>query len=218
MSEAEKWASLRKRMVSNQLVCRGIADQGVLRALQKVPREQFVPEAIQHRAYDDVALPIACNQTISQPLMVALMSEALSLKGDERILEVGTGSGYQTAILAEIIGTQGVLWSIERHAALSQTAGEKLNALGYTEVHLRVGDGSLGLPEQAPYDAMLVAAAAPRCPPALWDQLHPGGRIVIPLGQTEQQQLVVLEKGKSGVPISTTHVSCRFVPLLGEGL
>ena len=108
MSEAEKWASLRKRMVSDQLVCRGIVDQGVLHALQKVPREQFVPEAIQHRAYDDAALPIACNQTISQPLMVALMSEALSLKGHERILEVGTGSGYQTAILAEIIGTQGL--------------------------------------------------------------------------------------------------------------
>ena len=205
-------------MVSDQLIGRGIANQVVLNALQKVPREHFVPAAIRHRAYEDVALPIACNQTISQPLMVALMSEALALKGDEQILEVGTGSGYQTAILAEIIGPQGGLWSIERHADLSESASKTLIALGYEHVHLCVGDGSLGLPEQAPYDAMLIAAAAPRCPPALWDQLRIGGRMVIPVGQTEQQQLIVFEKKKTGAPIATKHVSCRFVPLIGDGL
>ena len=218
MSNSEKWDSLRTKMVSDQLIGRGIANQVVLNALQKVPREHFVPAAIRHRAYEDVALPIACNQTISQPLMVALMSEALALKGDEQILEVGTGSGYQTAILAEIIGPQGGLWSIERHADLSESASGRLIALGYEDVHLRVGDGSLGLPEQAPYDAMLIAAAAPRCPPALWDQLRLGGRMVIPVGQTEQQQLVVLEKKETGDPLTTKHVSCRFVPLIGDGL
>ena len=215
---AKKWESLRKQMVTEQLIGRGIANQAVLNALQKVPREQFLPEAMQHRAYDDAALPIACNQTISQPLMVALMSDGLSLGGNERILEIGTGSGYQTAILAEMIGPKGQLWSIERHAELSQSATEKLRALGYTDIHLRVGDGSLGLPEQAPYDAILIAAAAPRCPPALWDQLRIGGRLVIPVGPTEKQQLVVLEKDKSGAPMTTNHVSCRFVPLIGEGL
>ena len=214
----KKWESLRKQMVTEQLIGRGIANQAVLNALQKVPREQFLPEAMQHRAYDDAALPIACNQTISQPLMVALMSDGLSLGGNERILEIGTGSGYQTAILAEMIGPKGQLWSIERHAELSQSATEKLRALGYTDIHLRVGDGSLGLPEQAPYDAILIAAAAPRCPPALWDQLRIGGRLVIPVGPTEKQQLVVLEKDKSGAPMTTNHVSCRFVPLIGEGL
>jgi protein-L-isoaspartate(D-aspartate) O-methyltransferase len=215
---AKKWESLRKQMVTEQLIGRGIANQAVLNALQKVPREQFLPEAMQHRAYDDAALPIACNQTISQPLMVALMSDGLSLGGNERILEIGTGSGYQTAILAEMIGPKGQLWSIERHAELSQSATEKLRALGYTDIHLRVGDGTLGLPEQAPYDAILIAAAAPRCPPALWDQLRIGGRLVIPVGPTEKQQLVVLEKDKSGAPMTTNHVSCRFVPLIGEGL
>ena len=215
---AKKWESLRKQMVTEQLIGRGIANQAVLNALQKVPREQFLPEAMQHRAYDDAALPIACNQTISQPLMVALMSDGLSLGGNERILEIGTGSGYQTAILAEMIGPKRQLWSIERHAELSQSATEKLRALGYTDIHLRVGDGSLGLPEQAPYDAILIAAAAPRCPPALWDQLRIGGRLVIPVGPTEKQQLVVLEKDKSGAPMTTNHVSCRFVPLIGEGL
>ncbi len=214
----KKWESLRKQMVTEQLIGRGIANQAVLNALQKVPREQFLPEAMQHRAYDDAALPIACNQTISQPLMVALMSDGLSLAGNERILEIGTGSGYQTAILAEMIGPKGQLWSIERHAELSQSATEKLRALGYTDIHLRVGDGSLGLPEQAPYDAILIAAAAPRCPPALWDQLRIGGRLVIPVGPTEKQQLVVLEKDQSGAPMTTNHVSCRFVPLIGEGL
>ncbi len=214
----KRWESLRKQMVTEQVIGRGIANQAVLNALQKVPREQFLPEAMQHRAYDDAALPIACNQTISQPLMVALMSDGLSLGGNERILEIGTGSGYQTAILAEMIGPKGQLWSIERHAELSQSATEKLRALGYTDIHLRVGDGSLGLPEQAPYDAILIAAAAPRCPPALWDQLRIGGRLVIPVGQTDKQQLVVLEKDQSGAPMITNHVSCRFVPLIGEGL
>jgi len=218
MGEVEKWAKLRECMVTDQLIRRGIANGQVLAAMQKVPREQFIPEAIRQRAYEDAALPIECNQTISQPLMVALMSEALSLVGDERVLEVGTGSGYQTAVLAELIGPQGAIWSIERHASLSHSASKTLDLLGYTEVRLQVGDGSLGLSEQAPYDAILIAAAAPRCPPALWEQLRTGGRIAIPLGPAGQQELVVLEKGEDGEPRSTVSVPCRFVPLLGDGL
>ena len=217
MAKSLSWDYLRERMVADQLTCRGISDPLVIAALRKVPREIFVPEEIRERAYDDAALPIACGQTISQPLIVAMMSEALGLTGRERVLEIGTGSGYQTAILAEILGTQGALWSIERHADLLRTASGKLLHLGYTSARLRIGDGSLGLPDYAPYDAMLLAAAAPRCPPALWEQLRVGGRIVIPIGQ-QHQQLQLLEKQKSGSPLIRSNVSCRFVPLIGEGL
>ena len=218
MFNAASWVHLRNKMVVDQIIGRGVSNPRVISALQKVPREAFVPEAIRARAYEDAALPIACKQTISQPLMVALMSEALDLKGSERVLEVGTGSGYQTAILTEILGAEGTLWSIERHADLSRSASEKLLKLGYTVPQLQVGDGSLGLPQHAPYDAVLIAAAAPRCPPALWEQLRVGGRIVIPLGQPRQQQLQVLEKQKSGNPLIREHVLCRFVPLIGAGL
>ncbi len=158
---------LRKKMVADQIMSRGVLNPRVIGALQKVPREEFVPKTLRDRAYEDAALPIACKQTISQPLMVALMSEALGLTGSERVLEVGTGSGYQTAILAEILGAEGMLWSIERHLDLWRSAGEKLLKLGYTRPQLRIGDGSLGLPQDAPFDAVLIAAAAPRCPPAL---------------------------------------------------
>ena len=218
MIELASWDCLREKMVADQVTSRGVNNLRVISALQKVPREIFVPAKIRDRAYDDVALPITCGQTISQPLMVALMSEALGLTGSERVLEVGTGSGYQTAILAEILAGQGFLWSIERHADLSRVAGEKLSSLGYTGAQLRVGDGSLGLPDYAPYDAVLVAAAAPRCPPALWEQLRVGGRIVVPVGQQQQQQLQVVVKQKSGRPLVRSGVSCRFVPLIGKGL
>ena len=133
-------------------------------------------------------------------------------------MEVGTGSGYQTAILAEILGAEGMLWSIERHLDLWRSAGENLLKLGYTRPQLRIGDGSLGLPQDAPFDAVLIAAAAPRCPPALWEQLRVGGKIVIPLGEPQQQRLQVLEKQKSGQPLIINHVLCRFVPLIGAGL
>ena len=209
---------MRKKMVTDQIMSRGVSNPRVIGALQKVPREAFVPKILRGRAYEDAALPIACKQTISQPLMVALMSEALGLQGSERVLEVGTGSGYQTAILAEILGAEGMLWSIERHLDLWRSAGEKMLKLGYTRPQLRIGDGSLGLPQHAPFDAMLIAAAAPRCPPALWEQLRVGGKIVIPLGEPQQQRLQVLEKQKSGQPLIIDHVSCRFVPLIGAGL
>ena len=211
-------ARLRKKMVADQIMSRGVSSPRVISALQKVPREAFVPKTLRNRAYEDAALPIACKQTISQPLMVALMSEALDLKGSERVLEVGTGSGYQTAILAEILGSEGMLWSIERHVDLWRSAGEKLMKLGYICPQLRVGDGSLGLPQHAPFDAVLIAAAAPRCPPALWEQLRVGGKIVFPMGQPQQQRLQVLEKKKSGHPLIRDHVLCRFVPLIGTGL
>ena len=205
-------------MVSDQLVRRGIADRRVLAAMGRVPREQFVPDHLRHRAYEDSALAIECGQTISQPFMVALMSESLAVSGREQVLEVGTGSGYQTAVLAELIGPQGTIWSVERHAALSHEAGQKLESLGYAKVKLLVGDGSLGLPDAAPFDAILVAAATARCPPALWKQLRIGGRIVIPLGDAGGQQLAVLVKGKSGNPVSKFSVPCRFVPLVGDGI
>ncbi|MDG2208150.1 MAG: protein-L-isoaspartate(D-aspartate) O-methyltransferase [Pirellulales bacterium] len=211
-------SSLRASMVDDQLVRRGISDPRVLWAMRRVPREHFVPDNMRHRAYDDGALAIPCNQTISQPLIVALMSESIAITGGERILEIGTGSGYQTAILAEMLCPGGTIWSIERHPELSRTAGEKLSALGYGSVRLHVGDGSLGLVDSAPFDAILVAAAAARCPPALWEQLRIGGRIVIPLGTSEQQQLMVLVKGASGDPISQIGIPCRFVPLLGAGI
>lgn len=194
-----------------QLSERGVHSARVLAAIAHVPRERFVPPDVQHMAYADRALPIACEQTISQPYIVALMTDALELAGDERVLEIGTGSGYQTAILAEL--TSGVV-SVERHAELSRDAKGVLDELGYTNVTLIVGDGTVGWPQQAPYDRILVAAAAARVPPALEEQLVEGGTLVIPVGASEGQMLQAYHKvdGKlHGKPLS----GCRFVPLVG---
>jgi protein-L-isoaspartate(D-aspartate) O-methyltransferase len=190
---------------------RGILSTRVLAAMDRVPRERFVPRGVRHLSYADRALPIACSQTISQPYIVALMTEALQLTGGEHVLEIGTGSGYQTAILAELAAS---VVSLERHAELSQRAGETLAELGYQNVTLVVGDGTLGWPEQAPYDRMLVAAAAHHVPRALEQQLVEGGILVIPIGDPGGQELQALHK--VGGKLEAEWLSgCRFVPLVG---
>jgi protein-L-isoaspartate(D-aspartate) O-methyltransferase len=194
-----------------QLSERGIRSTRLLAALDRVPRERFVGEDVLHLSYSDRALPIACEQTISQPYIVALMTEALQLTGSERVLEIGTGSGYQTAILAELAAE---VVSIERHVELSQHAAGVLAELGYQNVTLVVGDGTQGCPEQAPYDRILVAAAAGHVPPALADQLAEGGILVIPVGTPGGQNLQAFHK--SGGQLCPHFLSgCRFVPLVG---
>ncbi len=203
-------AAARRQMVERQLLPRGIRDRGVLAAMGRVPREQFVPRPIAYEAYGDNALPIDCEQTISQPVIVALMTEALQLAGSEKVLEVGTGSGYQTAILAELAGA---VFSIERHADLSRQASERLARLGYQNVLLRIGDGSQGWPEEAPFDRIIVTAGAAECPPALWQQLAEGGVLVGPFGTLAEQALYALHK-IGGQPQSRLLTACRFVPMI----
>jgi protein-L-isoaspartate(D-aspartate) O-methyltransferase len=203
-------ADARRQMVERQLRPRGIRDQRVLAAMRRVPREQFVPRPIAYEAYGDNALPIDCEQTISQPVIVALMTEALQLTGSEKVLEVGTGSGYQTAILAELAGA---VFSIERHADLSCQASALLARLGYQNVLLRVGDGSQGWPEEAPFDRVIVTAGAAECPPALWQQLAEGGVLVGPFGTLAEQSLYARHK-IGGQPQSRLLTACRFVPLV----
>lgn len=203
---------IRKRRLLDELRAREISDPRVLDALARVPRERFVPAALVGRAYDNVALPIAGDQTISQPLMVALMTQALELAGGERVLEIGTGSGYQAAILAELAGE---VVTVERLRELSESAREVLGELGYTSIRFHVGDGSLGCPEHAPYDAVLVTAGAPDYPAPLYRQLKPGGRLVIPVGDEAAQTLRVVTKRETGPEIRDAG-SCRFVPLIGE--
>lgn len=190
---------------------RGIRDERVLAAMAKVPRERFIGSALRRDAYADHPLPIDCGQTISQPYIVALMTEVAALAGDERVLEIGTGSGYQTAILAELAGE---VVSIERHAALARGAGAVLADLGYTNTTLIVGDGTLGWPAAAPYDRILVTAAAARVPPALFDQLAEGGILVIPTGGLDMQMLATVRRA-NGQPQHRALCGCRFVPLVG---
>lgn len=209
-SDPERLAKARTEMVEGQLRRRGIRDERVLAAMSRVPRELFVPGPLAYDAYADSALPIDCEQTISQPIIVALMTEALSLSGRERVLEIGTGSGYQTAIVAELAAE---VLSIERHAELSRQAAERLNRLGYPNVRLRIGDGSLGWPEEAPFDRIIVTAAAAESPPALWEQLAEGGVLVAPLGAADQQGLYEMHK-IGGRAESRFLTACRFVPLV----
>jgi protein-L-isoaspartate(D-aspartate) O-methyltransferase len=199
-------------MVEEQLRWRGISDERVLAAMERVPRELFVPEEHRLRAYADAALPIGQDQTISQPYMVALICEALALRGGERVLDVGTGSGYQAAVLGELAGE---VHTIERRAALAAAAREALVAAGYERVQVHVGDGSIGLPEHAPFAAIAVAAAAPEVPESLYEQLEPGGRIVLPVGGRDQQELQIVVRSPEG-PAVLRSVPCRFVPLVGE--
>ncbi|HUP42871.1 MAG TPA: protein-L-isoaspartate(D-aspartate) O-methyltransferase, partial [Thermoanaerobaculia bacterium] len=175
-----EFETLRRLMVEHQLERRGIADPLVLEAMGKVPREAFVPPELAEEAYADGPLPIGEGQTISQPYIVALMTEALELCGGERVLDIGAGSGYAAAVLAEIAAE---LYTVERHARLAEEAAARLSHLGYDNVQIRVGDGSLGWPEHAPFDAIVVAAGAPEVPEALKEQLAVGGRLVIPVGQ-----------------------------------
>jgi protein-L-isoaspartate(D-aspartate) O-methyltransferase len=199
-------------MLRRQLRERGISDARVLAAMGKVPRERFVPASLRNEAYADRALGIECGQSISQPYIVALMTQALELRGDEKVLEVGTGSGYQTAILAEC--AREVL-SIERHADLSRVAGERLAGLGYRNVSLQLGDGSLGCAAQAPFDRIMVTAAALHCPPALLGQLADDGILVIPLGSQESQTLQAIQRHQGGLR-RRRLTGCRFVPLVGQ--
>ena len=179
---------LRQRMIDHQLLARGLHDQTVLDAVNAVPREAFVPTELLEFAYNDTPLPIAANQTISQPYIVALMIAALELKPGERVLEVGTGSGYAAAILAEIAAK---VYTIERHKILADTARDKLEALGYDNIRVLHGDGSLGWPEHAPFDAIVVAAGGPEVPKTLRQQLVIGGRLVIPVGISQRTQTLL---------------------------
>ncbi len=206
-------ASLRARMVERQLRRRGIADERVLAAMGEVPREAFVPPRLRHRAYDDSALPIAEEQTISQPWIVAAICQALALSGSERVLEVGTGSGYSACVLA-LLAAEVV--SVERHPSLALGAREALASLAVTNVELSIGDGSRGVPERAPFEAIAVHAVAPAPPPALVAQLAEGGRLVVPLAGDETDLLTVLRRHGEELE-SETIGPCRFVPLLGEG-
>ena len=201
-----------RRMFVEQMRLRGIKNERVLKALGSVPRERFVLEKYEIEAYDDCALPIDCGQTISQPFMVAIMTEAMDLSGREKVLEVGTGSGYQTAVLAEL--AQRVI-SVERHRFLSDKAAKLLAELHYDNVTLLVGDGSLGCPSEAPFDRIMVTAASKDCPPALFEQLAEGGIIVVPVGGRYSQTLEAVHK-IDGLPKRTPILECRFVPLIGK--
>lgn len=199
-------------MVERQLRARDIADERVLEAMARVPRELFVPEEERRRAYADAALPIGHGQTISQPYMVARIAEAVSPRPGERVLDVGTGSGYQAAVLAEL-GAEVV--TIERIPELAESARASLASAGYPQVDVRVGDGTLGVPELAPFDAIAVAAAAPAFPQTLYEQLRPRGRLVVPVGVETVQRLEVIVRSPEG-PAVVHSVPCRFVPLVGE--
>ncbi len=205
-------SSERAEMVERQLRRRGIEDERVLAAMERVPRELFVPERLCGRAYDDAALPIGSGQTISQPYMVARICEALGIRPGERVLDVGTGSGYQAAVLAEL-GAE--VFSIERIPALARRAEQSLARAGYGSVDVRVGDGTLGLPECAPFAAVAIAAAAPSLPRTLYEQLGVRGRLVVPVGRRLDQELQLVVRSPEG-PATVRSVRCRFVPLLGE--
>lgn len=201
----------RARMVEDQLRSRGIRDVRVLAAMGKVPREEFIASEDFRDAYGDHPLPIGAGQTVSQPYIVAAMVEALELRPSDRVLEVGTGTGYQAAILGELAAE---IWTIERHEELISRARVILSRLGYKNVCVAHGDGSLGLPEHAPFDRILVAAAAPRIPESLVAQLLDGGKMVLPIGTRYEQQVHIVHKECKEIFV-TTHDLCRFVPLVG---
>jgi len=198
-------------MVEHQLRRRGISDERVLAAMGRVPRELFLPENVRRYAYEDGALPIGHGQTMSQPFIVGTICALLELSGDERVLDVGTGSGYQAAVLAELAAE---VVTIERVPELAARARAALEEAGYEHVEVLVGDGSLGVPERAPFDAIAVAAAAPTIPPALYAELAEGGRVVVPRGPRWGQELVVVVRTDDG-PVERASVPCRFVPLVG---
>jgi protein-L-isoaspartate(D-aspartate) O-methyltransferase len=208
----DDFAALRRRMVERQLRARDVEDERVLQAMERVPRELFLPEAERASAYEDRALPIGHGQTISQPYMVARICEALGLRGGERVLDVGTGSGYQAAVLAELAAE---VVTIERVPELAEEARAALAAAGYDAVDVRVGDGTRGAPDRAPFAAIAVAAATRELPPELYRQLEPRGRLVVPIGGPSSQRLEVVVRTPEG-PAVLHSVRCRFVPLIED--
>lgn len=212
MGALDRYEKARRKMVKNQVESRGIKDQKVLEAFLTVKRHLFVEEALRPQSHNDYPLPIGSGQTISQPYIVALMTEGLELKEDERVLEIGTGSGYQTAILAEITKE---VYSIERIKELSQKTRDLLKELGYTNIEIKVDDGTTGWVSKSPFDAIIVTAASPDIPRPLTDQLKEGGRMVIPVGGRTSQELIKVVK--SGGKLKKHNLGgCRFVKLIGE--
>ena len=213
MDDAGKLADRRLRMVEDQIVYRGVTDTDVVAAMRSVPRHLFVPPEREGEAYADEALPIGHGQTISQPYMVALMTQLLRLDVRKKILDVGSGSGYQTAVLCELAGE---VFAVERIPELADRSRVVLEKLGYDNVTVITGDGTLGLPEQAPFDGILVAAAAPEAPRPLLQQLADGGRLVVPLGPLHREQTLTVFTRAGASFRRDEHVYCRFVPLIGE--
>ena len=211
MLEREELGPRRAEMIEKQLRRRGITDFAVLAAMEAVPRHEFVPGELRSRAYEDTPLPIGAGQTISQPYIVAAMTAALHLRAGDRVLEIGTGCGYQAAVLSRLAKE---VFTIECRTELATAASARLTRLGYNNVHVHCGDGTLGLPDFAPFDAILVAAAAPAVPQPLLTQLAGNARIILPIGDAEQQELRLIEKRGTKF-LTTTLEGCRFVPLVG---
>ena len=212
-NSANSFSAERQDMVENQLCRRGIDDPRVLEAMSKVPRHLFVSQDRWTDAYSDHPVPIGEQQTTSQPYIIAAMLQAAEITAQDRVLEIGAGSGYQTALLAELAAQ---VFAVERHPQLAESARRILNQLEYTNATVITADGSLGLPEYAPYDVIIVAAAAPRVPPALIEQLAPGGRLVVPVGDSQTQVLHLARKHPSGAVTLSLLEGCRFVPLIGQ--
>ena len=202
----------RSRMVDEQIAGRGVKDERVLAVMRKIPRHEFLPEGIRGMAYNDSALPLGEGQTMSQPYMVALMTELLGLKGAERVLEIGTGSGYQAAVLAELCQK---VYTVERIKTIADKARATLDRLGYKSVAIKIYDGTYGWKEMAPYDAIIVTAGSPDIPAPLVEQLKEGGRLVIPVGDRYGQQLITVVKTAEGM-ITERSIPCVFVPLIGN--
>ena len=212
--DAAVYQKARKRMVRYQIEDRDVRDQGVLAAMRTVPRHEFVPERYQDQTYNDHPLPIGLGQTISQPYIVAFMTELLKLEPEDRVFELGTGSGYQAAVASKMAGS---VYTMEIYRDLADSARERLEALEYKNVHSRYGDGYFGWKEKAPFDAIIVTAAADHIPPPLIEQLKPGGRLIIPLGSPFSiQQLVLVTKDLKGKVSERPVIAVRFVPLLGH--
>ena len=214
-TDNSQWETQRRQMVDKQLVPRGIQRAEVLAVMGRVPRHEFVPEARRGRAYDDSPLPIGEGQTISQPYIVAFMTEAIDPRPGQRVLEIGTGSGYQAAVLSELVGE---VYTIELLPTLADEARSRLERLGYRNVNVRAGDGFYGWPEAAPFDAVVVTCGANQVPEALFEQLKPGGKMVIPVGPARsEQQLQLIEKGPNGEKQTRELLPVRFVPLRHSG-
>lgn len=210
--QIDSYLAQRRSMVESQLRARGIRDERVLAAMLHVPRHEFVSAEYREQVYEDHPIPIGEGQTLSQPYIVAIMLEVLALTPSDAVLEIGTGSGYQTALLAEVVRE---VYSVERHESLARAAQATLSRLGYTNVNVVLGDGSQGLPERAPFDAIVVSAAAPQIPGPLFEQLLEGGRMVIPVGPAHAQELQLVRK-QAGQPVIANLEGCRFVPLIGS--